>query len=184
MYSGERIFRVPENIRADLKTPLGELIPDEKISHASILSKISRSGSEQKLVVSVGDRSTERLQEYAIPHNLEIIDHVEKRNRRGLIPFSGNLKLSGHNEAGTISSQALALLSKSLNLIQEDSDALVRIEIMGEEDLLTLPVIAFFPPETVVAYGQPNEGIVIVMARGEPRKKSWDILAGIGIRSL
>ena len=41
-------------------------------------------------------------------------------------------------------------------------DMPVRIIVQGEEDLLVLPVVLFAPANSVVLYGQPNEGLVIV----------------------
>jgi uncharacterized protein (UPF0218 family) len=184
--SGSKVYRVPEKLRLQLKSPLGELIPDRLVSKAAILSRIPSKPKTRTIIVSIGDRSTERLVEFSIDHNLEILDQIEKRSSRSLVPFSGEVEkiLFAKNEPGTISSEALTALVVSLEQIEEDPAIPIRIQIDGEEDLLTLPVLAYFPPETVVMYGQPGEGLVIVQARGEPRKRSWDILAELGIRSL
>jgi GTP-dependent dephospho-CoA kinase len=178
-----KVFPVSEEIRSKLKSPLGELVADEGVTKAGILSRITAL-AKQAIVVSIGDRTTERLVEFSIPHNLEILDHIEKRSSRGEIVFAGSERFHAKNDPGTISLEALKVLSKSLELVENDRKVLIRIDVQGEEDLLTLPVLAFFPPETVVLYGQPNEGMVIVRAKGEPRIKSWDILAELGIRSL
>lgn len=177
---------MPEKLRLQLKSPLGELIPDRLVTKAAILSRIPSKPKTRTIIVSIGDRSTERLVEFSIDHNLEILDQIEKRSSRSLVPFSGEVEkiLFAKNEPGTISSEALTALVVSLGQIEEDPAIPIRIQIDGEEDLLTLPVLAYFPPETVVMYGQPGEGLVIVQAKGEPRKRSWDILAELGIRSL
>jgi GTP-dependent dephospho-CoA kinase len=179
-----KVYPVPDEIRSLLKAPLGELILDRDVTKIALSSRLAAAGKDS-IVVSIGDRSTERLLEYSISHNLEIVDRIEKRKIRPELPLASDQKLlRAKNDPGTISGEALAALSQSLGLIEKDLDAPVRIEIGGEEDLLTLPVLAFFPPETIVMYGQPNEGLVIVHARGEPRIRSWDILAELGIRSL
>ncbi len=174
-----------EKIKLQLKAPLGELIPDREVTKAAILARITKS-KYPTILVSIGDRSTERLNEFSVPHSLEIIDRIEERKSRTEIPFSASVEkiLYAKNEAGTISSQALTSLASALAQIEEDPAIPIRLQIEGEEDLLTLPVLAFFPPETVILYGQPSQGLVIVHARGEPRKRAWDILAELGIHTL
>jgi GTP-dependent dephospho-CoA kinase len=168
-----------------VKAPLGELIPDREVTKAAVLARIPKS-KYPTILVSIGDRSTERLNEFSLPHSLEIIDRIEERKSRAEIPFSGSVEkiLYAKNEAGTISSQALSALASALEQVEDDSAIPIRLEIEGEEDLLALPVIAFFPPETVVLYGQPRQGLVVVRAKGEPRKRAWDMLAELGIHSL
>ncbi len=172
-----------------MKIPLGELIPDKNVTRAALLSRIgplSKHGKNARIIVTIGDRTSERLHQFSIPSNIEIVDGMEKRvERLGTLSFNGDVSriLEAENRAGTISSVALSVLAKSLALIEENP-APVRVNVKGEEDLLTLPIIAYFPPETIAMYGQPNEGLVIVEAKGKPRIESWDILARIGITSL
>ena len=46
----------------------------------------------------------------------------------------------------------------------------------GEEDLLVLPVCLFAPENSVVMYGQPNEGLVIAEITDEVREKVQKIV--------
>ena len=41
----------------------------------------------------------------------------------------------------------------------------------GEEDLMVFPVCLFAPPNSVVMYGQPNEGLVIAEITNDLRNK-------------
>ena len=52
----------------------------------------------------------------------------------------------------------------------------MRIIVKGEEDLLVLPVVLFAPEKSVVIYGQPNEGLVIVKVNEEIRNKAKSIM--------
>jgi len=52
----------------------------------------------------------------------------------------------------------------------------VRIIVTGEEDLLVLPVAVFAPGNSVVLYGQPNEGLVLVQITEEVRNKAKSIM--------
>ena len=46
----------------------------------------------------------------------------------------------------------------------------------GEEDLLVLPVCLFAPENSVVMYGQPNEGLVVAEITDEVRDKVQKIV--------
>ena len=52
----------------------------------------------------------------------------------------------------------------------------VRITVNGEEDLLVIPVCIYAPENSVVMYGQPNEGLVIVKINPEIRNKTQKLL--------
>ena len=52
----------------------------------------------------------------------------------------------------------------------------VRITVMGEEDLLVLPVCIYAPDNSIVLYGQPNEGLVLVEISTEIRNKVQTLL--------
>jgi uncharacterized protein (UPF0218 family) len=56
----------------------------------------------------------------------------------------------------------------------------VRIVVSGEEDLLALPLFAMVPNGSVVLYGQPLEGMVIVRIDEKIRWKARDLLHRIG----
>ena len=52
----------------------------------------------------------------------------------------------------------------------------IRLLVNGEEDLLVLPVCLFAPENSVVMYGQPNEGLVIAEITNEVREKVQKIV--------
>ena len=167
-------------MRAELALPLGRLIHDSEISRGSLRKFLDRA----TLVVSVGDRTTERVGEFGFSPQLEIIDLKEQRRAR-FVPAMSRSKqkiVKATNQAGSISAMALRKIRKILEEI-EDSEQRVRLVVDGEEDLLVLPIVAFFPKGTAVLYGQPNEGMVIVSS-SKSREKAKKLLACIGINSL
>ncbi|MCG3779568.1 MAG: hypothetical protein JW390_20152 [Nitrosopumilus sp.] len=52
----------------------------------------------------------------------------------------------------------------------------VRLIVNGEEDLLVLPVCIHAPENSVVLYGQPNKGLVLVQINTEIRNKAQSLL--------
>ncbi|MDA4110977.1 MAG: GTP-dependent dephospho-CoA kinase family protein [Thaumarchaeota archaeon] len=175
------VVPINSHTREELKHPLGQLIPDEKISKESLSKYFANNAL---ITVCVGDRTTERVHEFGLSPRLEIVDSLERRMSRKfpklIEPTRSVLKTK--NPAGSISQDALGKLGKSLALIDLSNSSKIRIEVEGEEDLLALPVVAFFPDTTITFYGQPGEGMVIVDSSGKERSKA--ILAEIGILSL
>ena len=178
-----RSYSLPESLKDTLRQPFGVLIPDSQVTKEAVSSKLI---GRNRIIVSVGDRTTERMKQMHIFSNLEIVDGVEKRQvRDSLVSYSGDKErlFSVNNPAGTLTDEALDAVKQSLELITSDPKKPVRIDIEGEEDLLTLPILAFFPEQTIVLYGQPNEGLVIVGAMGDAKDLARKTLAEMGVRS-
>lgn len=158
---------IPDSLRKELKTPLGRLIPEGRAT-----KDIIRDAIAGKYVITVGDRTTEKLIKFGMPPALQIVDGHEKRQRRSP-PEPGNL--SGHlqcrNPAAEISPQSIGTIRKAMSLKPP-----VRITVDGEEDLLVIPACIYAPENSAVLYGQPDEGLVIVQVSDEIRNKTRDML--------
>ena len=161
-------MKLPENLRDQLKIPLGDLIKEENVNKENILTKI---GSES-IVITVGDRTTENMINLGIMPQIQIVDGLEKRNQR-LVPKDDtiNTNLSCKNPPGEITEESTQVIQKAFSCKPP-----VRIIVNGEEDLLVLSVCIFAPENSVVMYGQPNEGLVIVHITPEIRAKVQKIL--------
>jgi len=158
---------LPENLRAELKKPLGILLKDIDATKENILKNILSSS----FIISVGDATTEKLIKYEIVPSLQIVDGLEKRAKRELPAASVKTSLSCSNPAAEITSDSIDTIMRALR-----SPTPVRITVMGEEDLLVLPVCVFAPENSVVLYGQPNEGLVIVKVSPQIRNKAHSIM--------
>ena len=147
-------MKLPENLRERLKTPLGDLIKEEDISSESILNKIS----SKSIIITVGDKTTENMIRLDIKPKIQIIDGLEKRNKRNM-PIDETVKtvLTCKNPPGEITEESIRTIQKAFS-----SELAVRIIVNGEEDLLVLPVCMLAPENSVVMYGQPNQGLVLV----------------------
>lgn len=161
-------MKLPENLREQLKIPLGTLLPDNQVTKENVLKHVSSAS----FIITVGDKTTEKMLKFEIIPSLQIIDSQEKRFKREP-PSSTNVvtSLSCDNPPGEISTQSIDAIKNSFKLKPP-----VRITINGEEDLLVIPVCLYAPDNSVVMYGQPNEGLVIVSITQEIRKKTQLIL--------
>jgi GTP-dependent dephospho-CoA kinase len=171
---------ISDKVREELKVPLGRLIKDSELTRDSLAGYFKG----PKITVCIGDRTTERTHLLGFSPTLEIVDSLEKRMNRNVpeIFEKDRIILKTANPPGSISPDALERLAEILSTIQ-DSRKRIRLEVQGEEDLLALPVIAFFPEGTVSFYGQPNEGLVVVSST-IAREKSRKILRDMDINSL
>jgi len=161
-------LKLPENLREDLKIPLGDLINDIDVNNKNIQTKIN----PKSVLITVGDRTTENMLQLGLKPQIQIIDGLEKRNQR-IVPTDDavNTNLSCRNPPGEITQESIQVIQKAFS-----SEPPVRITVDGEEDLLVLPVCIAAPENSVVMYGQPNEGLVIVHITPEIRAKVQKIL--------
>lgn len=179
--SSLRMPLTPEFIRI-LKEPFGDLIPDESITR----SRLNTILKNAKKIISVGDATTERLISFGIIPNLSVIDGKERRMKRDYINnWSLNRERIGKtifkelkcsNQAGTISKKAVKVLEDALSISSP-----VRIIVDGEEDLLALPLLSIIPEGSILMYGQPYEGLVVVKINSKVRKKAKDLMDRIGM---
>ena len=161
-------MQLPEDIRAQLKTPLGDLIHDNDPNKESIVKHFFA----ESVVITVGDKTTENILQLGLKPQIQIIDGLEKRNQR-IVPADDtiNTNLSCRNPPGEITEESIQVIQKAFSC-----ESPVRITVDGEEDLLVIPACIFAPENSVVMYGQPNEGLVIVTITPEIRAKVQKIL--------
>ena len=159
---------LPENIRNELKIPLGRLI----LNSSSEKENYIRSVYSEKVVITVGDATSELLIGLGLIPLLHIVDGQEKREKRSPPSLDSiNTELTVKNNPGEISPESFNLIK---NIFKQKPP--IRLLVDGEEDLLVLPVCLFAPENSVVMYGQPNEGLVIAEITDELREKIQKIV--------
>ena len=161
-------MQLPDDLRDQLKNPLGNLIKDNDPNKKNVLKKIYA----ESIIITVGDRTTENMAQLGLRPQIQIIDGLEKRNQLPVPADDAiNTKLSCKNPPGEITEESMQVIQKAFSC-----EPPVRIIVDGEEDLLVIPVCIFAPENSVVMYGQPNEGLVIVHITPEIQAKVQKIL--------
>ncbi len=150
-----------------MKIPLGVLLHENQADK----SHIEKYLSENSYIVSVGDRTTEKMIDFDLIPSLQIIDGQEKREKREPPKLEHAIELTVDNPAAEITPESISMIKKAFTLPSP-----VRIFVNGEEDLLVLPVCIHAPENAVVLYGQPNQGLVIVRITPEIRNKVQGLL--------
>ena len=161
-------MQLPDDLRDQLKNPLGNLISDDDPNKENIIKKISA----ESILITVGDRTTKNMLQLGLKPQIQIIDGIEKRNKRIVLTDDAiSTSLSCRNPSGKITEESIQVIQKAFSCKPP-----VRITVDGEEDLLVLPVCIHAPENSTVMYGQPNEGLVIVTITPEIRAKVQKIL--------
>lgn len=138
-----------------LKEPFGKLLPGTPDKTMSALKSLI-SETPPRRVTAVGDVVSRETLAAGITVNLRIVDNVSMR--RPTPAFSLKVKKTYHvkNPAGVISLDAWDTIKRAM----KDEEALIVVE--GEEDLLALPCVAESPENSLVIYGQPSQGVVVI----------------------
>jgi uncharacterized protein (UPF0218 family) len=159
--------KLPNSLRDQLKTPLGILLPIGQDTKENIQKYLL----DESYIITVGDRTTEKMIEYGIIPSLQIIDGFEKRKQREFPKLGNASELMIDNPAAEITLQSIEIIKKAFEMTPP-----IRLTVNGEEDLLVLPVCIHAPKNSVVLYGQPNKGLVLVEITAEIRNKAQTLL--------
>lgn len=131
-----------------------------------------RNGSK---LLTVGDQCTLTFIEEKIIPDVFIVDYQIKREPslelKARFDEVSEETMKVQNPAGVITKGLWSAIYDAL-----PSDKKVRIEVEGEEDLATLPCISLADHGSQVAYGLPNEGLVLVDVDEESKERVWRIL--------
>ena len=71
-------MKLPDSLRDRLKIPLGHLIPEDQANKSTIQKHLPKNS----YLITVGDRTTEKMIDFGLIPSLQIIDNQEKRVRR------------------------------------------------------------------------------------------------------
>jgi uncharacterized protein (UPF0218 family) len=115
------------------------------------------------LLAVVGDFVAANLITAGLLPDIVVVDN--KTLREQVKPVIHGLKeVKVPNSAATINAKAWLALRTAVTLKRR-----VAVVVEGEEDLLVLPLLAEMPLGSVIAYGQPHEGLVAVTVSEERR---------------
>ncbi|MEA1985187.1 MAG: DUF359 domain-containing protein [Euryarchaeota archaeon] len=150
---------LPKSLRPLLKRTFGVLYSG---SGQETVQKVSQDLGNPTKLISVGDVTTFHLLESNIIPDVLIVDDRTKREPASIQVVAGTKhkgfkELIVENPPGAISEDLIDAIGNGVS-----SNGRVRISVKGEEDLAALPAIIMAPVDSVVLYGQPDEGMVFV----------------------
>lgn len=145
---------------------MGELIPEERAGK----DRISEMVAGAPYLVTVGDRTTEKMLGYGFNPDVQIVDGLERRQSRA-IPSGSAETIRCANPPAQITDEAISAIVQAYS-----EDRPVRILVSGEEDLLLVPALVHAPEGSVLMYGQPGEGLVVVKADATAKERARKLL--------
>jgi len=163
---------LPENLREELRKPLGKVVKEIK------KSTLQRSAtSKRSMIISIGDIVSIKLMEVGINPDIKIIDFKTKREpiKDQKLLIKNGLKITVKNDPGTINVQSFQVIKQAIDNHFKGVQ-IQTIVVDGEEDLLTLPAILLAPLNSLVFYGQMYRGAVMVEVTKDIKENVKEII--------
>jgi len=157
-------------LREKLKAPLGLLIQGSFRYTMKKLKELIEEAPPEKLI-AVGDRVSRNMISKDMPLDVVIIDNKVMRKPIKPVELGTDRTYRVTNPAGTISPEAFKAIKEAVSL-----EGRSKILVEGEEDLLTLVAVLSAPNGSMVVYGQPKKGIVIVQVTEDSKRRIREIL--------
>lgn len=170
------MLSLPEELRSELKEPLGSVYAD-----ADDLLAAADIGHGGGPLVSVGDMVTYHLLQAG---HAPAVAFVDEKTERAAVDDEIRTALHDarehtfthvvevENPAATISEALLDALVEAIDRAPETT----MIAVDGEEDLAALPAVLAIPDSGGVVYGQPGEGMVLVEPDDSTRGRARSLL--------
>jgi uncharacterized protein (UPF0218 family) len=162
---------IPASVRATLKSPLGRL--QKGYEGLKELGRTHR-------IISIGDVCTLGLLGAGVLPHLAVFDHLFMRQglepeRKAILDNAFRNPSRYSNPPGTLSE---SIIADAPMLIEKGGAVLID----GEEDLTALAFIRSAGRRDIIIYGQPGEGLVVVVPDERLKKKidKWLSAAALG----
>ena len=134
--------------------------------------------TKPRKLITVGDRVSRNAVEGGLCPDIIIVDNKVMRKPMSPANLGANKTLPLVNPAGTLADEAWQVLGEAVA-----SEGRIEILVEGEEDLLTLVAVLSAPENSVVVYGQPKEGIVVIRVTEDVKRKVRGIVERMETRN-
>ncbi len=166
-------YCLPKELRTELRKLHGELYRGDGPETARNIIKDLNAPSK---IITVGDIVTFNLLAAGVVPNISFVDDRTKRSPASNEVTHGTKHphfktITVENPPGTITEELMQEVAKAMS-----SENPLRIFVRGEEDLAALPSIAMAPLSSVIIYGLPDEGAVLVRVTETKKKEIQSLL--------
>jgi uncharacterized protein (UPF0218 family) len=124
-----------------------------------------------RMLIAVGDAVSNGMRLHGLSADLYVVDRKIMRRKIGET-ISASRSITVHNPPGVISKEAFEGLKKA---ITEGNIDVVYVD--GEEDLLALPSILLAPLGSIIVYGQPLVGLVVIRVNVSTKREATGLLS-------
>ncbi len=162
--SDEQLLSLPDELRHELKTPLGPIETDAEVLLDAIDGPL----------ITVGDVVTYHVLEAGRQPDVAIVD---ERTQRGAVEeavrdtVTEETHIEARNPPAELTADVVCALREAIDRTEPTT-----VLVDGEEDLVVLPAIVAAPDGAHVVYGQPDEGMVHVAVTDDHRAEMRALL--------
>ncbi|MET1124604.1 MAG: DUF359 domain-containing protein [Archaeoglobaceae archaeon] len=156
------MLKLPEELRGELAKPQGKLYKDGE----GVFERVEEL-NRAKIAAFVGDVVTALALKSGTRVDVAVVDGKTLREEGVELKLSDFEILKAKNPPGAVSCELVAALERAVELAVSGAKVCVWVE--GEEDLAALPLALLLPEGSIVIYGQPREGVVVVEIDGEKK---------------
>jgi uncharacterized protein (UPF0218 family) len=165
-------YLLPEEMRSELKEPLGELLTGDPTQK---LLKIIKE-ENPPMIVFIGDYCVDDALKHGLVPDISIIDGRNLREPYHEISIHNAKVININNPPAKITVESWTTIAQVIKQqIQRNEEKLPKepivLLITGEEDLLVFPAVLEAPESSFVVYGQPHEGIVLIKVTSNAKFK-------------
>jgi uncharacterized protein (UPF0218 family) len=153
-------MRMTRKAQERMQERIGLLITGEIPLPYHILKKMLRG----EKVIAIGDVVVENLLKVGIEPDMMIVDGKTMRHDKELLI---ECEITVKNPVSEITDELMEAVKNQYK----------GIFVEGEEDLAALPAILYGDENSLIVYGQPSEGIMVIRATEENKQKVRDTLA-------
>jgi len=164
-----------DSLRRRLQKPLGFLLKGSPQENVKQLAEIVSEKKPAKTIV-VGDFVSKNILKSGLKADIFILDGKIMRENIEPIEIEVPAVFETNNPQGTITSQSHQIMRLALKV-----EGPSKIVVRGEEDLLALLAILYSPEGSLIIYGQPREGLVVVEATHRKKKEIGRIVENMKI---
>lgn len=161
------VYEITDEDREKLREPLGDVVQNEEL----ITELQSR---EYHRLICVGDRVSLDVAESAVDADISIVDgRIEREaiDTDAHETIDAELVLDVENPAGVITEEAWNTVRKAFAHTSSTT-----VDVDGEEDLLALPAILFASPDSLIVYGDWQNGAVIMEPDDELKRFARELV--------
>ncbi|RLI99670.1 MAG: hypothetical protein DRP03_02875 [Candidatus Aenigmatarchaeota archaeon] len=156
---------IKEKHKAMLRKPFGRVIKDIKVIKGVVKN------NNKKMLISVGDVTSSTLVDNAIFPNIIIIDNMVKRKAFNKKIEYGSYVINANNPRGRITPSLWKSVLRAINIGND-----VKVKVNGEEDMAVIPCAIFAPNGSIILYGQPDNGMVMVNVDEKKKAEAREIV--------
>ncbi len=162
--SDRRGRRLPASMRGELSRPFGPLVDEKQLKEKE----------DGVMLLTVGDVVSLTARRLGVEPTLAIYDGLTERREMSdyalLVEEGGEPFRTVSNPAGEVTTELMTAIEE---ILEVGGPSNIRVE--GEEDLAVLACILLAPEGSWVVYGQPGEGMVLVVKDGDNLRRTKEI---------